>query len=148
MAQTNHATLSGSLKHIHACQMAGIMPICGVEVYLRDDMTIRENAEVLNAYWHLVLLAKNIRGWHNLMRATSRAYLDGFYGRPALDWSVLEACHEDLICTAACVSGPIDDAILKGDDGRVDFVLDKLLKLFGDDFALTIQPTTSTIRGW
>src|ERR1700745_1168999 len=83
LAQTDHGTLSGALHHIAACRDKGIIPICGVEAYYRPD---RKSGMTQKAC-HLILLAKNLRGWHNLIRMTSIAYAEqedggGFYQHP------------------------------------------------------------------
>src|ERR1700722_3312817 len=76
LAETNHGTLSGSLKHIKACNKVGIQPICGVEGYWRPDRNARDKDWRFRK-WHFVLLAKNLKGWHNLIKITSEAYSSG-----------------------------------------------------------------------
>lgn len=140
LALTDHATLAGTLKHIEACGAAGIVPICGVEAYFRDDRLVRDDKDALWSYSHLVLLAKDHRGWLNLMRATSKAYTEGFYGKPALDWNVLEECGEGLIATTSCVAGQLPKSVLKGDDDGAERYLRRMQGIFGDDLYVSVQP--------
>ena len=74
-----------------------IIPISGVEAYFRPD---RSNKDTRKA-WHLCLFAKNLKGWHSLLRITSEAYSSGFYQYPCVDWELLEAHSDGLICSTA-----------------------------------------------
>jgi DNA polymerase III alpha subunit len=116
------------------------MPITGVEAYFREDRTIRGDKEVLKEYYHLVLIAKNLKGWHNLLRLTSEAYSTGFYGKPCVDWDLLERYHEGVMATFSCVSGFVPWNIHKGDDKRVNLHIKRMKKLFGEDLYIEIMP--------
>ena len=127
-------------------------PIIGMEAYcarrtLYDkDKDVKEiNPEtgkdrVLDSSgWHLILLAKNMQGYHSLCKLASIAYTDGFYSRPRIDHNVLEQYHEGLIVCSACIGGEIPQLILKGDiEGAEKSVL-WFKKIFGDDYYLELQ---------
>jgi DNA polymerase-3 subunit alpha len=139
LAQTDHATMGGALKHLKACQENGIIPIQGVEAYWRPDRHVR-GAEWRYRRWHMVLLATNLKGWHNLIRITSASYVDGFYQNPCVDWELLEQYQEGLICTTACALGPVAYLLENGTDQTVNDFLDRALEIFGDRFFVELMP--------
>src|ERR1019366_9351053 len=139
LSQSNHGTLSGSLKHIKACNKVGIQPINGVEGYFRPDRSVRDKDWRFRK-WHYVLLAKNLKGWHNLIKITSEAFGSGFYQYPCFDWELLEKYHEGLICSTSCVLGPLPFLIENGSEREArDFVI-RSQKIFGEDFYIAIMP--------
>lgn len=139
LAETNHGVLSGSLKHIKACNKVGIQPICGVEGYFRPNRLVRDK-EWRYRKWHYVLLAKNLKGWHNLIKITSAAFSEGFYQYPCFDWDLLERCHHGLIASTSCILGPLPFLIENGTDKEVDNFIIRSRKIFGDDFYIAIMP--------
>jgi DNA polymerase III subunit alpha len=144
LAQTDHGTLSGALHHIAACRKAGIVPICGVEAYYRPDRLHVAKEDVRKA-WHLVLLAKNMRGWHNLLRLVSTAYADpaeggGFYQYPCIDEELLNKYSEGLICTSACFQSWAAELIRAGDSAALRAYIRKMKNRFGADFYIEIMP--------
>lgn len=139
LAETNHAVLSGSLKHIKACNKVGIVPINGVEGYFRPNRLVRDK-EWRFRKWHYLLLAKNLKGWHNLIKITSEAFGTGFYQTPCFDWELLEKYHEGLIASTACILGPLPFLIENGSEKEVHEFIIRSQKIFKDDFYLAIQP--------
>lgn len=137
--QTNHGNINGALKHRKACKEHGIIPICGVETYWRPDHRVREK-EWRYRRWHLVMLAKNLRGWHNLIRLTSAAFTEGFYQDPCISWDLQERYSEGLICTTSCMLGPLPYLIENGTDADVDEWVQRALKIHGDDLFFSIMP--------
>lgn len=140
LALTDHATMAGALHHIKACTKEGILPICGVEAYFRPDRTIRDSTNKQS--WHMVLLARNMRGWKNLMAITTEAYLTGFYGRPCVDWELLEKYSEGLFATTACINSYYNDLLLQTQDtsGPVAACLEHYQRIFGEYFAMELMP--------
>lgn len=141
LAQTDHGTLSGALEHIEACRNAGILPISGVEAYFRPDRSSKDTRQA----WHLCLYAKNLRGWHNLLRIVSVAYGEiedggGFYQYPCVDYELLRRYSDGLACSSACVSGWLSGLIEGGDSVAVREYIDTMTSIFGDDFWLEIMP--------
>lgn len=139
LAQSNHGTLSGSLKHIKACNKVGILPICSVEGYFRPNRLVRDK-EWRFRKWHYLLHAKNLKGWHNLIKITSAAFADGMYQFPCFDWELLEQYHEGLIASTACILGPLPFLIENGSEKEVDDFVIRSKKIFGEDFYMAIMP--------
>jgi len=109
VAQTDHGNLFGTVEFYTKARANGIKPIIGCETYLaggtRFDRERREREEGgLDAINHLLLLAMNDQGYKNLMYLVSKAYLEGFYYKPRIDWDLLQQRHEGLICTSGCLS--------------------------------------------
>lgn len=139
LAQSNHATLSGSLKHIKACNKVGIQPICSVEGYFRPNRLVRDKDWRFRK-WHYVLHAKNLKGWHNLIKITSTAFSDGMYQFPCFDWELLEKHHEGMIASTSCILGPLPFLIENGSEKEVDEFVSRTKKIFGEDFYMAIMP--------
>lgn len=142
LAQTNHGTLAGSLHHIAACRKVGIVPIVGVEAYYRP---VRNPKFKTRQAWHLILLAKNMRGWHNLLRLVSTAYADpaeggGFYQHPCVDDELLDRHNEGIICMSACFQSWLANLIRAGDHVAVRDYVRKMKNRYGSDFYLEIMP--------
>lgn len=139
-AITDHGVLYGSYQFYQALVQEGIKPILGCEMYIsRQDMTDKTGPLARDPY-HLILLAENQKGWHNLMKLSSIAFLDGFYYRPRVDFETLSQHAEGLICLSACLGGEIPQKILQGDlEGAKETAL-RYKKLFGpDSFFLEVQ---------
>lgn len=139
LAQTNHGTLSGALKNIKACNKVGIQPINGVEGYFRPDRSVRDKDWRFRK-WHYVLLAKNLKGWHNLIKITSEAFGSGFYQYPCFDWELLEKYHDGMIASTSCVLGPLPFLIENGSEREVHNFVIRSQKIFGEDFYIAIMP--------
>jgi DNA polymerase-3 subunit alpha len=137
MAITDHGTMSGALDFYLAAKEAGIKPIIGCECYVaRNDRTSRTTAD--KSSYHVILLAKNLTGYRNLMQLTTRAHLEGFYYKPKIDHSLMEQYHEGLVALSACISGEIPSCIVQN---RLEEARELALcykKVFGD-FYLEIQ---------
>jgi DNA polymerase-3 subunit alpha len=141
LAQTDHGTLSGALHHIAACRKVGIVPIVGVEAYYRPNRASRMTRQA----WHLILLAKNLTGWHNLLKICSVAFADqseggGFYQHPCIDDDLLDTHSEGLIATSACFQSWLAHLISSGDSVAVRDYVQKMKTRFKDDFYLEIMP--------
>lgn len=138
MALTDHGTLSGALHHYQACKDVGVMPILGMEAYFKPNRHLKD--DVNKEYYHLVLLAKDIKGWHNLMRLSSEAYSSGFYYKPCVDFELLEQYNEGIICSTACISSYLNTNIIRANDTEVIGTINRLQKAFGDDLFIEIMP--------
>ncbi len=127
-------------------------PIVGIEAYcarrtLRDkDKNLREvNPEngrdriVDRSGYHLILLAKNLKGYHNLCKLSSIAYTEGFYDRPRIDHEVLEQYREGLIVSSACLGGEVPQLILKGDMEGAERAVVWFKERFGDDYYIELM---------
>lgn len=115
LAITDHGNMFGALKFYKECIKKEIKPIIGNEFYIAPaSMKIKSGHESGNNYYHLILLAKDITGYRNLMKLTSVAYTEGFYYKPRIDFDTLKEHSEGLICTSACIAGLIPSLILQG----------------------------------
>ena len=114
-------------------------PIFGCEMYVaRRGMSHRERREDQSG-WHLVVLAKNEKGYHNLIKLVSDAWTDGFYMRPRTDHTQLEKYHEGLIVSSACLGGEIPKHIIADDLEAARRSVEWFKRVFGDDFYLELQ---------
>ena len=102
-AVTDHGNLFGSLPFYLEAKKHGIKPILGSEIYVADDMADRENKR----RFHLILLAQDLLGYHNLVKIVSAGFLDGFYYKPRVDKNFLRRHSEGLICLSACLQGEV-----------------------------------------
>ena len=149
MAITDHGNLFGIKDFFDAAKSmnkdwskAGeptIMPIFGCEVYVAHRGLSRKEGKADMSGWHLILLAKNKKGYQNLIKLVSIGWVDGYYMRPRIDHEVLEKYHENLICCSACLGGEIARKFDLGDlDGAEQAILWHK-NLFGDDYYLEMQ---------
>jgi DNA polymerase III subunit alpha len=113
LALTDHGCMYGAWEFHRAAQKAGIKPIIGMEAYVAPgDRRVKTaprpgEGRAEDRYYHLVLLARDLEGYRNLVRLTSIGYLEGFYHRPRLDREVLAAHSAGLIVTSACMAGEV-----------------------------------------
>ena len=116
LAITDHGNMFGAVRFYNAAREAGIKPIIGCEFYCNPaDYTERPASGGKRTHqYHLILLAMNETGYHNLMKLNSLAYTNGFYFKPRIDDALLEAHNEGLICLSACLGGEILQHLLNG----------------------------------
>jgi DNA polymerase-3 subunit alpha len=138
LAITDHGNVAGILYHMEECQARGVKPIIGMEAYFKPD-AIAGSKEREN--WHLLLMAKNLEGYHNLLRLSSAGFAaDRFYYKPNIDWDLLSKHSSGLIATSGCLSSYLSDMILEEDAEGAQEVLDRMLAIFGQDFYMEVQP--------
>lgn len=120
--------------------VAKFKPIFGCEMYVarRGDKSIKSE-RIDQSGWHLIVLAKNEHGYHNLIKLVSRSWVDGFYMRPRTDHKDLEKYHEDLIVCSACLGGEIPQKIMKGQLKEAEEAILWFKRIFGDDYYLELQ---------
>lgn len=117
-----------------------VKPIIGCEVYTAPDRKSRPApGDKTYKANHLVLLCKNEKGYHNLVKLVSAGFTEGFYRKPRIDFDLLSEHSEGLICLSACVAGELPQAILAGDLEEADRVVKRFKALFGDDYYVEIQ---------
>ena len=139
LAITDHGVMYGCIDFYKACKAEGIKPVIGCEVYVASGSRFNKEASDDNFYYHLVLLAKDNKGYSNLTKLVSYGFIEGFYKKPRIDFELLEKYHEGIIALSACLAGPVARTVLKvGYDGAKEMAL-KYKKLFGDDFYLELQ---------
>jgi DNA polymerase-3 subunit alpha len=139
LAMTEHGVLSGTVHHIDACREVGITPIVGLEGYYREQRKPFDK-ETNWEYFHMLLLAKDLRGWRALSALSSESYRSGFYRKPCFDDELLDKYAEHIFISTSCVSGFIPRAILRDDEAAVKRHCEKLTRWVGDDWYFEIQP--------
>lgn len=138
-AITDHGNLFGLKAFYDECRSNGIKPILGCEAYVAAR-TIHDKSDAIDrSGHHLVLLAKNLTGYHNLLKLISIAHTEGFYHRPRIDKELLVKYHEGLICSSACIAGEIPSLILEGKLEEAEKCTLWFKDLFGEDFYLEIM---------
>ena len=144
LAITDHGNMFGVKEFFkYAKKHPGIKPIIGCEAYVSvGDHRVKEKG-----YYHLILLAKNLQGYKNLVKIVSTAHIEGMYYRPRVSHEVLEKYHEGLICSSACMAGEVPRAILAGDMKKVDEVIGWHKKVFGDDYYLEVMLHKTEVPG-
>ena len=143
IAITDHGNMYGAIEFYEVAKKAGIKPIIGEEFYVTNDYKSRKQND---PRYHLIILAKNLEGYKNLIKLTSIANVDGFYYKPRIDFELLKQYHNGLICSTACMQGQIPQLILNKNEEELDFVINSYIDLFGKDnffFELQNLPTSS-----
>ncbi len=135
VAVTDHGNMYCSLKFLEKCVKNKIKPILGCEFYVVNNHSAKENQHAD----HLILLAKNKQGYVNLVQLDSIAFVDGYYYRPRIDYEVLKAHTEGVICLSACLAGRIPRLLLAGEYEKAKAFALELKGMFGEDFYLEIQ---------
>ena len=136
IALTDHGNMFGAMEFIAACEKRKnkVKPIIGCEVYVSPGSRFeKKGAEHENKYYHLILLARNLQGYFNLVKLCSYAYTQGFYHRPRIDEELLLKYHDGLIGLSACVSGEIPNLILMGKTEEAEKKAIYYRDLFGKD---------------
>ena len=152
LAITDHGNLYGALDFYRACKDAEINPILGMEAYIAPGSRFDKDATPgEETSYHLTLLAKNRNGFQNLMKLSSKAFLEGFYRKPRIDREILEQFNEDIICLSGCVSGELSRTLLRGGDGDFDVTAAKEIagwfhKVFGDRYFIEVQDNGTQIQ--
>ncbi len=144
LAITDHGNMYGVKEFFkYAKKHPNVKPIIGCEIYVsKGDHRVKEKG-----YYHLILLAKNYNGYKNLVKIVSTGHIEGFYNRPRVSHEVLEQYHEDLICSSACMAGEVPRAILAGDMGKVDEIIEWHKKVFGEDYYLEVMLHKTEVPG-
>ena len=146
LAITDHGNMYGGLDFYAECRKVGITPVVGSEVYmaaesrherprrrgrLDDGGGNSDGGEKL--YYHLTLLAENGVGYRNLLKLSSRAYLEGYFYKPRVDWELLGELHGGIIATTGCLGGVVLQALLRGDVEAATAKAARLQDIFGRD---------------
>ncbi|MFC2004243.1 DNA polymerase III subunit alpha [Chloroflexota bacterium] len=113
LAITDHGVMHGAIQFYLAASEAGIKPIIGCEVYVAQGSRLNHEANSKDRY-HLILLAKNQTGYHNLIQLTTKAHLEGFHYRPRVDRELLEQYNQGLVALSGCLAGEVPHLILVG----------------------------------
>ena len=139
VAITDHGYLYGVKKFHDAALAKKIKPIIGCEVYVARRGMKSKESKIDGSGWHLVLLAKNLQGYHNLIKMVSIASTDGFYYKPRVDKNLLKEYSEGIIALSACLGGEIPRKIIDEGEEKAEEALLEYKDIFGEDFYLEIQ---------
>lgn len=149
IAITDHGNMFGAKELLDTAKKmnSSVKPIVGCEVYVaRGSRKERKGREDQSSY-HLILLAKNMQGYHNLIKMVSYGYIDGFHYKPRIDHELLEKYHEGIICSSACLGGEVPQAIMNGDIKEAEEIILWYRSLFSDDYYLEVQRHETDVPG-
>ncbi|MDD5020869.1 MAG: DNA polymerase III subunit alpha [Endomicrobiaceae bacterium] len=139
LAITDHGNMYGAMEFYWACKDSGIKPIIGCEVYVAKKSRLDKTKET-GGYHHLVLLAKDMQGYTNLMMLVSLGFTEGFYSKPRVDKELLEKYSKGLICLSGCIAGEVANLLLEGNIKEAEKSANFYKDTFGsDNFYLEIQ---------
>jgi DNA-directed DNA polymerase III PolC len=146
LGMTDHGNMYGVLDFYRACNKVGITPIIGTEAYMAHDSRHERPSRRgrlddsggdteggAKLYYHLTLLAENNTGYRNLIQLASRAYLEGYYYKPRVDWEILAEHSEGLIATTGCLGGHVLQSLMRGDMDDAVAKAGRLQEIFGRD---------------
>ncbi|GGF92333.1 DNA polymerase III subunit alpha [Paenibacillus aceti] len=139
LALTDHGVMYGAVPFYKLCKANGIKPIIGCEMYFTTGSRKERGSRKDQPIHHLILLAKNLQGYQNLMRLCSIAQLEGFHYKPRIDWEVLERHAEGLVCLSACLGGEVPQHLLHGRYEEAKRAALRYKAVFGEDFYLELQ---------
>ena len=138
-AVTDHGTMSGILDYYKTAKKAGIKPIIGIETYVATRSRFDRDPGKDKQRFHLTVLAMNNIGFHNLMKLSTRANLEGMYYKPRIDHELLEELNEGLIVLSGCASGEIGVALKEDDYDRAREIAKWYKSILGDRYYLELQ---------
>ena len=138
--------VKGREKIIKEESVPDFKPILGCEVYVARNGMLSKSEKEDQSGWHLILLAKNLKGYKNLIKIVSKAWTDGYYYRPRTDRKMLEQYHEGLICCSACLGGEVPKRINEGNLEAAEEAVLWHKELFGEDYYLELQLHKATVE--
>ncbi|SHN63518.1 DNA polymerase III subunit alpha [Desulfovibrio litoralis] len=138
VAVTDHGNMHAALPFFLAAKNQGIKPIIGCEVYVCDDHTDKDSAKARRRH-HLVLLAQNKEGYHNLVKLVSHGALYGYHYRPRVDKKLLAQYSKGIVALSACLAGEIPRAVLSDNREHVLKLVEEYRSIYPDRFFLEIQ---------
>ncbi|NQU86648.1 MAG: DNA polymerase III subunit alpha [Mariniphaga sp.] len=139
LALTDHGTMLGIKEFHNECRKQNLKPILGCETYVAARSISNKNDKVDRSGFHLILLAKNLVGYKNLIKLISTANNEGFYYKPRIDKALLEQYKEGLIVSSACLGGEVPQLLLNNHFKEAENTIQWYKDLFGDDFYLELQ---------
>ena len=139
VAITDHGALYGAFKFFIKAKDMGIKPIIGVETYKAKKSRFDKQPGLERDQSHLVLLAKDLEGYKNLLKIVTIAHLEGFYYKPRIDFEVLQKHNKGIIALSGCLQGEIPNLLLNNQEIEAENVLKKYLQIFEGNFYLELQ---------
>ena len=144
-AEDPEAELAACKEQLEAAKKKLFKPIIGCEMYVARRRLFNKEGKPDQSGYHLVVLAKNLKGYHNLIKLVSKAWTEGFYMRPRTDRVELEKYHEGLIVCSACLGGEVPRRISAGQFEEAEEAIRWYKNLFGDDYFLELQRHKATV---
>ncbi|MFZ1242897.1 MAG: DNA polymerase III subunit alpha [Candidatus Saccharimonas sp.] len=138
-AVTDHGTMSGILDYYKKAKAAGIKPILGMEAYVAARSRFNRDPAKDKARFHLTILSMNLTGFHNLVKLSTKANLEGMYYKPRIDHDLLEELNEGLIVLSGCASGEIGESLRYDDYAHAKEIATWYRGVFGDRYYLELQ---------
>lgn len=145
VSEESHRELVQAKQSLEDAQKKLFKPIIGCEMYVARRRLFNKEGKPDQSGYHLVVLAKNLKGYHNLIKLVSKAWTEGFYTRPRTDRTELEKYHEGLIVCSACLGGEIPRRIIAEQFEEAEEAVQWYKNLFGDDFYLELQRHKATV---
>ncbi|MCA1959060.1 MAG: DNA polymerase III subunit alpha, partial [Nitrospira sp.] len=142
IAITDHGNMFGAVEFYRKAKDAGVKPIIGCEAYMAmgSRHAKKDSGLAHNDYYHLILLARNVTGYQNLIKLVSKGYLEGFYYKPRIDKELLRVHHDGIIALSGCLSGEIPYLIGRNDMAGAMAAAAEFQEIFGkDQFYLEVQ---------
>ncbi len=139
LAITDHGNMFGVKEFHDAATAAKIKPIIGCEIYVARGTLEEKTSKEDRSGDHLILLAKNLTGYRNLVKLVSHAWIKGFYYKPRIDKALLRLHHEGIIASSACLAGETAQEVLSGNMKGAGEAILSYQEIFGDDYYLEIQ---------
>ena len=139
VALTDHGAMYGALHFYNACKQQGVKPIVGVEAYMAKDSRFDKQGRQGKDQYHITFLAMNHEGYQNLMRMTSKGYLEGFSYKPRIDMEIIEEHNQNVIATSGCMSSIFNKLLREGKDEEAEEWFRRFKEIFGDRFYVEIQ---------
>ena len=124
-----------------------LKPIVGSEFYVAGASRFDRKGREDQSSYHLIMLAKNMDGYHNLIKLSSKAYIEGFYYKPRIDHELIEQYHEGIVCCSACLGGEVPQAIMEGKPEEAERIAAWYKSIFGDDYYLEVQRHETNVPG-
>ena len=138
IAITDHGVMYSAVEFYEKAKHEGINPLIGCEFYVNTgDIHVHDSAN--NPLYHLILIAKDNKGYKNLIKLVSTAWCEGFYYKPRINFELLQQYHEGLICASACLGGEVLQHLLKNEYEQAKEVAKRYKDLFGDDYYIELQ---------
>lgn len=140
LAITDHGNMYGAIKFYKLAKKAGIKPIIGVEAYIAERKLTDKEPGIDNKRYHLTLLAKNMKGYKNLMRLVTISNLEGYYYKPRMDKEILKKYSEGIIALSGCMGGELSRALANKNDEKAENIIKEHQEIFGkENYFLEIQ---------
>lgn len=140
VAITDHGNMHGAIEFYKTCKKEGLRPIIGCEVYVAERSRYDKEPGIDNKRYHLILLARNLAGYKNLIKIVTKANLEGYYYKPRVDMDLLRDHSEGLICLSGCMGGKLSQAILKNDTEKAENLIKEHQDVFGkENYFIEIQ---------